>query len=194
MAKQLGFFVNSQRCIWCRTCEMACKDKNDNEKGVRFRRVLIFEGGKYPEPYAYALSLACNHCVKPTCVPVCPVGALEKREKDGIVVYHYDKCIGCRRCEWSCPYGAPQWNAGDKKMKKCDFCHDYIDQGKPPACVASCITRALEFGEMEELEKLPDSDKEAAGFADIKLTKPSIIFRLHPEGKVKKQGEEKVKS
>ena len=187
MNKQLGFFVNSTRCTGCKTCEIACKDKNDLEVGTRFRRVLLFEGGKYPEPYSYTISLACNHCLKPTCVPVCPVDALEKRKEDGIVFYHYDRCIGCRRCEWACPYGAPQWVTSDKKIKKCDFCYDYIDQGKPPACVASCPLRALEFGEVNELEKKPDTQREAKNFADIKLTQPSVIFKLHPEAKVEKK-------
>ena len=29
-----GFFFNQDNCIGCRTCQIACKDKNDNEIGV----------------------------------------------------------------------------------------------------------------------------------------------------------------
>ena len=34
-----GFYFNQQACIGCRTCQVACKDKNDLEVGYLFRRV-----------------------------------------------------------------------------------------------------------------------------------------------------------
>jgi anaerobic dimethyl sulfoxide reductase subunit B (iron-sulfur subunit) len=181
MSKQLGFYVNIQRCVGCKTCQMACKDKYNLPVGPNLRRVIEREGGVYPNPHFYAVSLACNHCAEPGCVKACPSGALAKREKDGVVSYDYEKCVGCRRCEWVCPYGAPQWIEVDKKMKKCDFCHDYLDQGKPPACVAACPLRALDFGDIEELAKKPGAKGRIKEFADPALTKPSVIFNPLPE-------------
>jgi anaerobic dimethyl sulfoxide reductase subunit B (iron-sulfur subunit) len=181
MSKQLGFYVNIQRCVGCKTCQMACKDKNDLPIGPNFRRVIGREGGVYPNPYFYAVSLACNHCSKPTCVKACPSGALTKRKKDGVVFFDYEKCVGCRRCEWVCPYGAPQWIEADRKMKKCDFCYDYLDRGKPPACVAACPLRALEFGDIEELAKKAGAKRRIKEFSDPSLTKPSAIFNPQPE-------------
>ena len=35
----------------------------------------------------------------------CPTHALQKREEDGVVFIDHDRCIGCRYCEWNCPYG-----------------------------------------------------------------------------------------
>ena len=76
---------------------------------------------------------------------------------------------------------APQWIEVDKKMKKCDFCHDYLDQGKPPACVAACPLRALDFGDIEELAKKPGAKGRIKEFSDPALTKPSVIFNPVPE-------------
>ena len=45
---QLGFFVDMTSCIACKTCQIACKDKNNLEVGAIFRRVYTFEGGKFP--------------------------------------------------------------------------------------------------------------------------------------------------
>ena len=33
-------------------------------------------------------------------------------------------------------------------MTKCDFCLDNLEQGLPPACVAACPMRVLDYGEM----------------------------------------------
>lgn len=41
-----GFYFNQQMCMGCRTCQVACKDKNDLEVGYLFRRVESFEVGE----------------------------------------------------------------------------------------------------------------------------------------------------
>lgn len=46
----LGFYVDVQRCIGCRTCQVACKDRHNLQAaGPRTRRVGSFECGTYPE-------------------------------------------------------------------------------------------------------------------------------------------------
>jgi DMSO reductase anchor subunit/ferredoxin len=83
----------------------------------------------------------------PKCAGVCPTDAYELRE-DGIVFLDTTKCMGCGYCAWACPYGGPQYDADAGHMSKCDFCVDHLEQGLPPACVAACPLRVLDYGEM----------------------------------------------
>jgi anaerobic dimethyl sulfoxide reductase subunit B (iron-sulfur subunit) len=124
---QLGFVHHNVDCIGCRACEIACKDKNGFPPGPRFRRVMFVEGGTYPDVYPYKVNVSCNHCSDPACLPACPTGAIWKRKQDGIVDIDSTLCIGCRRCEATCPYGAPQWNPQEQVIKKCNLCVDEIE-------------------------------------------------------------------
>lgn len=173
---QVGFLFNQDNCIGCRSCEGACKQEYNLPVGVRRRQVVIQEGGKYPKPYRHYVSLACNHCADPACAKACPVGAYTKREKDGIVVHNQEKCIGCRRCEWACPYGAPQFDEELKKIDKCSLCAHRIDAGMLPACVQTCLGLALFYDKISEMDKNKAVVKSVEGFADPDLTNPSIRF------------------
>lgn len=191
---QLGFVHNNIDCIGCRACEIACKDKNGLAPGPRFRRVMYIEGGTYPDVYAYKVNMSCNHCEKPACLPTCPTGAIFKRKQDGIVDIDSTLCIGCRRCEASCPYGAPQFDPVDNVVKKCNMCVDEIDAGRKPYCVMACMMRVLDIGSMEKLENttldtkaIGPADKtvkQVKGMANPELTKPSIRFVAHRKGMV----------
>ena len=46
MDNQVGFYINVAACIGCKTCVVACKDKNDLEVGRNFRRVYDIEAGE----------------------------------------------------------------------------------------------------------------------------------------------------
>ncbi|MGB5561002.1 MAG: 4Fe-4S dicluster domain-containing protein [Sedimenticolaceae bacterium] len=191
---QLGFVHNNVDCIGCRACEVACKDKNGLAAGPRFRRVQYIEGGTYPEVYAYKVNVSCNHCAKPACLPACPTGAIFKRQKDGIVDIDSTLCIGCRRCEATCPYGAPQYDPEDGIVKKCNLCVDEIDAGRKPYCVMGCMMRVLDMGNIAELMSGQEPTKAIGpldkpvravkNFADPELTNPSIVFVAHSKGKV----------
>ena len=104
-AKQFGFIHNNMDCIGCRACEIACKDKNGLAPGPRFRRVMYIEGGSFPDVFAYKVNMSCNHCAEPACLPACPTGAIWKRKDNGVVDIDSTLCIGCRRCEATCPFG-----------------------------------------------------------------------------------------
>jgi anaerobic dimethyl sulfoxide reductase subunit B (iron-sulfur subunit) len=184
MAKQLGFFVDIEKCTGCKACQVACKDKNNLPSGVRWRRVFQYEGGEWinqegtmvpSNVYAYAVSAACMHCENALCVQVCPTGAMSKRE-DGIVQVDADKCIGCRYCSWACPYGAPQFNEEMGVMTKCNMCVDLVDGGERPACVQACPYRAMDFGPVDELRAQHGNFDAPAPLPDPNITRPSVVY------------------
>jgi len=146
-----GFAFNQDVCIGCKTCQMACKDKNDLPVGILFRNVKSYEAGDFPHASLYHFSATCNHCAKPACVEKCPKGAMYINKEDGTVQHDDDACIGCRSCVRNCPFGVPQFIAERKIVRKCDACLSLREAGEEPACVASCPMRALSFGEMRDL-------------------------------------------
>ncbi|HML89641.1 MAG TPA: dimethylsulfoxide reductase subunit B [Methylomusa anaerophila] len=180
---QKGFFYDMTVCTGCKTCQIACKDKNNLEVGVLFRKVDYFEGGKYPDPWAYPLAISCNHCAKPKCVPSCPVGALAKRPQDGIVTQNRKKCIGCGACIRSCPYKAPQYIAKEGKAGKCDLCADLIDKGENPACVDACLMRTLQYGDIKDLKKKYGGTADVKGLPDSSLTSPSLAIKPNKQAR-----------
>jgi anaerobic dimethyl sulfoxide reductase subunit B len=187
MANQLGFYFNANLCTGCKACQVACKDKWDLDLGVTWRRVAEYTGGNWVKEqdgsytqdiFAYYTSVACNHCQEPMCMDVCPTQAITKRD-DGIVMINQDVCIGCRYCEWACPYNAPQFDEDRGVMTKCNMCFDAIDAGEPPACVAACPSRALDFGELDELKTRYAGVDEVAPLPQASITKPALVITPH---------------
>ncbi len=177
---------DASSCTGCKACQAACKDHNDLPAGILWRRVYEVSGGGWAragaawrhDVFAWNLSMSCNHCERPVCAEVCPTGAVQRRE-DGVVLLDSDKCMGCRYCEWACPYGAPRFDAAQGVMTKCDLCADRLEEGLAPSCVAACPMRALDFGSREEMA---GRCGEAAGFPlpDPRLTEPALRLTPHP--------------
>ena len=179
--KQYGFFIDISRCTGCKTCTLACKDYKELGPNQNFRRVYEYTGGNWkkegetwrPDVFAYYVSMACNHCEDPACIPVCPEKAITK-DANGFVVIDAEKCIGCRACQKACPYGAPQYSAAASAMLKCDGCRDRVSEGKKPVCVDACPLRALDFLPIDALHKKYGSLSEVAPLKPAHLTRPCL--------------------
>jgi anaerobic dimethyl sulfoxide reductase subunit B len=187
---QMAFFYDQTRCVGCYACVVSCKQWNHIPPGpVRWRRVFTMEKGKCPNVSVRFLSIACCHCENPPCEDACPVDAITKREKDGIVIVDRGVCLGGKRCGFACreacPYDAPQFDVEeDAKMQKCNFCIERLDENKKPMCVEACMTRALDAGSLEQLKRSYNQISEAEGFAYLPGLKPSVLFKPRFHAKV----------
>jgi formate dehydrogenase iron-sulfur subunit len=133
-------YINLERCIDCRACEVACEREHAGRSNMFVQRFAD----------RFSLPLSCRHCETSFCTIVCPTGALARSE-DGIVLISPMKCIGCRQCMLACPFGAIWFDVKDKIARKCDLCIHRLEQNLEPACVATCSAKALDFGRWDDL-------------------------------------------
>jgi len=180
---QMGFYFDQTRCTGCYTCSVACKDWHDVDTGpANWIRVQAIEKGKFPDLFVAYLVSPCYHCDRPPCVPACPVGAIMKRESDGIVVVDQEKCLGNMECEnlclKACPYDAPQFGEEEAaRMQKCDLCVDRIEKKQQTICVEACPMYALDVGPLDQLKARYGEKTGAEGFRYAKNVRPSVVFK-----------------
>ncbi|MDY6912333.1 MAG: 4Fe-4S dicluster domain-containing protein [Chloroflexota bacterium] len=167
-----AILYDATKCTACRGCQVACKQWNELEtekttsKGtyenppdlspdtwlkIKFNEISRNGNGSIDWIFTRR---ACMHCTDAACVTICPSGALSHNAL-GFVQYDKDKCTGCGYCVEFCPFQVPRMKGskitGIGKMNKCLFCVDRVTNGLKPACVATCPTGALQFGERDEL-------------------------------------------
>lgn len=92
------------------------------------------------------------HCLDPACASACLAKALEKTVA-GPVVYHPERCLGCRYCMVACQFDVPKFDFASAApyINKCTFCAERQAEGLAPACASVCPSGALRFGRRQEL-------------------------------------------
>jgi len=138
MPKQLK--IISEKCIGCKSCELACSLANDRKFDPASSRVaaITFLEGKYTLPYHFIST--CRQCADAPCMASCPVEAISpSKDITKAVTIDSELCIGCGKCISSCPFGAVSLDTIRKKAFKCELC------GGTPACVEACPTDAILF-------------------------------------------------
>ncbi len=156
--------IDLTRCTGCRACQVSCKQWNKRaaRKTVLngdftnptelssdcYTHIKFIEQEKNGKPVWAFVKDQCLHCKDPACASACPVGALTKT-KEGPVNYSYDKCIGCRYCMVACPFQIPkyEWEKVLPWVQKCSFCAERIKDGMEPACVKTCPTDTMFYGD-----------------------------------------------
>ncbi|HSJ59437.1 MAG TPA: 4Fe-4S dicluster domain-containing protein [Anaerolineae bacterium] len=155
-------FVFPERCVGCKQCEIACAVAHSQSKSLFG---AIAEQPR-PQPRIHvapgiylstAFANKCRHCDPAPCMGVCPTGAIA-RSGDTVLI-DGDRCITCAMCAMVCPFDVIRYYeaAGVRRGKavalKCDNCIDRQQQGQIPACVETCKTGALVFGDVNELAR-----------------------------------------
>ena len=170
----VGILYDSTLCVGCQACMTACKVANkmpietvdpdrrwDNPQDLSSKTLNIIkrykdgnESAKDQEQNGFAfIKRQCMHCLDPSCVSACPVSALRKDPRNGIVSYNKDACIGCRYCQIACPFNIPkfQWESTTPEIVKCQLCQHLLKEGKYAACCTVCPTGASLYGSMTDL-------------------------------------------
>jgi len=169
------FIFDPTRCFGCSGCVAACANANKTPGGLLWRTLHKLPPHDCDNKTIY-LSVSCNHCENPPCVKGCPANALEKREKDGVVIHYKEKCLGCRYCQMSCPYDAIKWDEEEHVVSKCIFCFERLDNGEEPACVATCFGSALKQ-KLVDIDEIKDKyELESPGLKHIEKIGPCIRF------------------
>lgn len=161
-------FVQPERCIGCKQCEIACAVEHSQSKNLY---QAVFEDPK-PRPRIHvgpgiymnsSFPNKCRHCEPAPCMAVCPTAAISRTADKEIVLIDGDKCISCAMCAMVCPFDVIRYYAVFEALKeravalKCDHCVERQKEGREPACVEVCKVDALLFGELNELIKTADS-------------------------------------
>jgi formate dehydrogenase iron-sulfur subunit len=79
-------------------------------------------------------------------------GAILKDEATGAVLFtEKTKKLKGQEIITSCPYNIPRLDKKTKQLSKCTMCFDRVKNGLLPACVQTCPTGAMSFGDRADM-------------------------------------------
>ena len=155
--------ANSQQCLGCHACEIACVMAHNDEQHVLSQhhfhpRITVI---KHQQQRS---AVTCHHCEDAPCARSCPNGAIS--HVDDSIQVNQQKCIGYKSCVVACPYGAMEvvvrpvirhsgaglnGMAEKAEANKCDLC---FHRESGPACMEVCPTHALVCVDRNKLEQM----------------------------------------
>ena len=167
-----AFFIDTTLCTACRGCQVACKQWNQlpatktenwgsyqNPKDLSFYtyKLVRFEEHLGPDgkPVWYFFPDQCRHCVEPPCQEASEddaPGGINIDSQTGAVLYT-DKLKKAKAEDIieACPFNIPRAQEGTGFMSKCTMCVDRVHSGLLPACVKTCPTGAMNFGDRDKM-------------------------------------------
>ncbi len=204
MTEGKSFFIDTTKCTACRGCQIACKQWNkrpaektinwgshQNPRDLSFNtwKLVRFSETLDDKTAWYFFADQCRHCVSPPCKEVADgnaKGAIKQDEKTGAVIFNPKvkvKPAVFKEIREACPYDIPRFQPTAGVLGKCTMCFDRIKEGMLPACVKTCPTGAMNFGDRKDiLEKANRRLAEVKGrYKDAILANPDdvrVIFLL----------------
>ncbi|MBN8478782.1 MAG: hydrogenase 2 operon protein HybA [Burkholderiales bacterium] len=172
----VGLLFDSTLCVGCKACVAACKQENgmpveistedrlwDTPLDISGKTLNVIKAYRHgtaarkdsvENGFAF-VKKSCLHCVDASCVSACPVKAMKKDAKTGVVSYDKNACIGCRYCVAACPFGVPRftYDSPTPQISKCQLCQHRWAEGKYAACAEVCPTGATLYGRVDDLKK-----------------------------------------
>lgn len=187
-----AFFIDTTVCMACRGCQIACKQWNqlpatktynwgsmqnpkdlsfDTYKLVRFQEHM----GQNNKPVWLFFPDQCRHCVEPPCKEAAedqaPGGIFIDSQTGAVLYTDKLKKIKASTVIESCPFDIPRAQEGSGYMAKCTMCVDRVHNGLLPACVKTCPTGAMNFGDRD---KMVDLAKERLATVKPRFPKASV--------------------
>ena len=174
-----SFFIDTTLCTACRGCQVACKEWHDLPADETVNR------GSYQNPADLSFDTyklvrmedkvidgqvrwlffpdQCRHCLEPPCQETAgDPGAIYTDPATGAVIYTaLTKNLDADEIIESCPYNIPR-KGPNGILAKCDMCLDRVHNGLLPACVKTCPTGAMNFGDRKEMVELAQKHLTAA--------------------------------
>lgn len=176
------FFIDFQRCIGCQACVSACAECHTH-RGTSMITVDKVD----PRKSNQTVPMVCMHCDLPTCALSCPADAIKKDDNDIVHSSLRARCVACKNCELSCPFGVPRVNDNLLLMQKCDMCYDRTAIGKKPMCATVCPSGALFYGSKEEIALLrPQSNPINKWMFGQQEIETRVFVMMPPDVKVMK--------
>ncbi|MGZ0175645.1 MAG: 4Fe-4S dicluster domain-containing protein [Acidimicrobiales bacterium] len=176
---RLGFVLDSDNCIGCHACTVACKSEHDVPLGVNRTWVKYIETGTFPDVARKFSVMRCNQCDDAPCMTICPTNALFRAD-NGVVDFQDDNCIGCKSCMNACPYDALYINPETNTAHKCNMCNHRLEVGLEPSCQVVCPTEAIIIGDLDDpASKINQiiARNETSVRAPEQNTKPKVFYK-----------------
>ncbi|MGC4117671.1 MAG: 4Fe-4S dicluster domain-containing protein [Myxococcales bacterium] len=159
-----GLLIDTTKCVGCRGCEIACSEQNGHQVEKAGDRSIFDQKRQTTTGHFTTVNRVdapgkdgaqryvktqCMHCLEPACASACLARALDKTP-EGPVVYHPERCLGCRYCMMACPFEVPrfEYEKAVPTIQKCQMCHE---RPGGPACAEACPSGCLQFGKRADL-------------------------------------------
>ena len=206
-----SFFVDLTKCTACRGCQIACKQWNKlpaeqtrnhgshqnpmDVSAITYKTVHMKEVADDKGMMAAWLFFPeqCRHCTEPPCKMTADAyddKAILQDEVTGAITFteRTKDLPDFDEIREACPYNIPRQNAETKVMTKCTMCLDRVQNGLVPACVQSCPTGTMNFGDRDEMmalaeKRLAEVQKKypEAVLGDADSTRVIYLYQMPPK-------------